>query len=300
MERKTFIDVAKGIAMLLVVMQHTGGQLDPGMRFLCKVDVPLFFLCSGFLAYRPHIDVYRQILKICRRIFVPFIVACLFACVYFNESFLDVFLSSGKRGYWFLEALFFMMAIFMVIHRNEKLFVAGSVLIEAGLLICSKFAPETVDNVLGISYLSRYFPCFIIGALMRKHNVESLPNKWVGLVLLSMSIGCLTYGFNSTNVSFLAHVVGYLSFSVLTFFVIKRYTDSLPDRLKAAFGYVGRYSLNVYIIHFYFVFYLPIEGGNFLIDFLLSASAAVVVTALSIVVGKILTYCTPLNKVLSA
>lgn len=300
MERKTFIDVAKGIAMLLVVMQHTGGQLDSGMRFLCKVDVPLFFLCSGFLAYRPRIDVSRHMLKACRRILVPFILACLFACVYFNENISDVFLSSGKRGYWFLEALFFMMAIFMVIHRNEKLLVAGGVLIEAGLLICSKYFPETVDNVLGISYLSRYFPCFIMGALMRKHNVESLPNKWVGLVLLAISVGCLIYGFSSTNASFLAHVVGYLSFSVLTFFVIKRCTDGLPDRLKAAFGYVGRYSLNVYIIHFYFVFYLPIEGGDFLIDFVLSASAAIVVTALSITLGKVLTYCTPLNKVLTA
>lgn len=62
-QRETYLDVIKGIAMLLVVMQHVGGRLNEGMIFLCKVDVPLFFLVSGYLAYKPCIDYKKDFVK---------------------------------------------------------------------------------------------------------------------------------------------------------------------------------------------------------------------------------------------
>lgn len=101
MERKIYIDVANGIAMLLVVMQHTGGMLDSGMRLLCKVDVPLFFVCSGYLAYKAQIDVWVQFKKYIRRILIPFFFACIAASIIFQESIIEIFSSYGKRGYLF-------------------------------------------------------------------------------------------------------------------------------------------------------------------------------------------------------
>lgn len=79
MERKTFIDVAKGIAMILVVMQHIGAPQDVGLRFLCKLDVPIFFLCSGWLAYKQNINLIDSLKKAFTRLLVPFILACLAA-----------------------------------------------------------------------------------------------------------------------------------------------------------------------------------------------------------------------------
>lgn len=57
--REAYIDIIKGVAMLLVVMQYVGGHLNDGMTFLCKVDVPLFFVVSGFLAMKSNI-IFRQ------------------------------------------------------------------------------------------------------------------------------------------------------------------------------------------------------------------------------------------------
>lgn len=112
MERKTFVDVIKGVAIILVVMQHIGGNLNSGIRLLCKIDVPLFFICSGFLA----------------------------------------------------------------------------------------------------------------GAIIRKHHIEDI-SQYGGIkaaLLLVLLIG-LGYNFKTTNISFLAHVVGYLAASILAFFFISHY-----------------------------------------------------------------------------
>lgn len=61
--RETYLDIIKGVAMLLVVMQHVGGRLDEGMIFLCKVDVPLFFVVSGYLAMKSEINFRQELIK---------------------------------------------------------------------------------------------------------------------------------------------------------------------------------------------------------------------------------------------
>lgn len=300
MERKIYIDVAKGIAMLLVVMQHTGGMLDSGMRLLCKVDVPLFFVCSGYLAYKAQIDVWVQFKKYIRRILIPFIFACIAASIIFQESIIEIFTSYGKRGYWFLEALFIMLALFMLIYKDSKRLIIGGLLIEFFLLLASKFAPVGIDSLLVFSYMSRYFPCLIIGALLRKHTIDQLPNLWIGSILVIISFMGLGIDYASTNISFLAHVIGYSSASLLAFLFIKNYTNRLSVMLQKSFAYIGQYSLNVYIIHFYFVQSLPFSwGGWFILDFISVLILAVVVIIVSIAVGKFLTCFTYLNKILT-
>ena len=299
MERKTYIDVAKGIAMLLVVMQHTGGTLDSCIRLLCKVDVPLFFLCSGYLAYKSHIDILRQIKKNTIRILVPFVFAIFFASVYYNENIVFLFSNIGKRGYWFLEALFLMLLLFMLIYKNGKRLIIGGCLIEFLLLLTSKYAPCEIDGVLGFSYMSRYFPCLIMGVLLRKYSFQGFQNRLLGLVLILTSLIGLGFDFESSNVSFLAHVIGYVSAAVLAFFFIKDYAAKLPICFQKALAYTGRYSLNIYIIHFYFVFTIPHWGGYFIVDLIVSLFISMSVIFISIVIGKILTYYTYLNKILT-
>ena len=301
MERKLFIDVVKGIAMILVVMQHVGGILDDGIRLICKLDVPLFFICSGFLAYRRHINITIKIKSCIKRILIPFVLACIFSSIYWNISIYDVFTSSGKNGYWFLEALFIMYLIFWSIYRRTSTLIIGGITIELLLLILSKYGSESIDNIMGISYLSRYFPCFIIGALINKYQIDNIDNVIVRCGLLICAFIGLGINYSSTNVSFIAHVVGYSTGAVIAFYYIKNYVinKSSNNRILSAFAYVGRYSLNIYIIHFYLIKYISIESQGFAIDFMIIFLIAAVVSFLSIGIGKILTYCTPLNRVLT-
>lgn len=301
MERKIFVDVIKGVAIILVVMQHIGGNLNSGIRLLCKIDVPLFFICSGFLSYKNKINIRKQLKKNLKRLVSPFILAVVAASIFYQEGILEILMSSGKRGYWFLEALFLMFLLFWIIYRSSKMLVIGGILIECLLLFLSKYSPEFVDNIMGISYLSRYFPCFLAGAIIRKHHIEDISQYGGGIkaaLLLVLLIG-LGYNFKTTNISFLAHVVGYLAASILAFFFIGHYEGSIPNGIRRSLAYFGRYSLNIYIIHFFIVPYISTPSSWFIVNFILVLLLSIIVSAMSIAIGKILTYSTPLNKVLT-
>lgn len=296
MERKTFIDVAKGIAMILVVMQHIGAPQDIGLQFLCKLDVPIFFLCSGWLAYKQNINLIDSLKKAFTRLLVPFILACLAASMFYKENCIEIFISSGKHGYWFWEALFLMFIIFWGIYRTTWSLIGGAIIVEIALLAITKYAPDSINDILVIPYLSRYFPCFIAGSVLRLYNMENI-NKWVSCSFLCIALVGLAYSMESTNISFIFHVCGYLCGAVIAFFVIKGFEHNLP--CNRWIGYVGRYSLNVYILHFYFVPYIPRMSDWFIVNLALVLTIAIMVVIISIVVGKILTYTTPLDKVLT-
>ncbi|MCH5327990.1 MAG: acyltransferase family protein [Coprobacter sp.] len=105
--RLSYIDVAKGVAMLLVVMHHCGGSLDRGMEILTMVDVPLFFLCSGYLAYKQTIDFPKEIIKKTKGILMPFVIILILMSIIRKVNVVDIFIKDiTKSGYWFLEALY--------------------------------------------------------------------------------------------------------------------------------------------------------------------------------------------------
>ncbi len=301
--RETYLDIIKGIAMLLVVMQHVGGGLNEGMTFLCKVDVPLFFLVSGFLAYKPHIDYKESLFKKIIHIAVPFVLASLFAIFYYGLSLKDYVFDIGKRGYWFLLCLFIMFVLYYVIHGLETLFKWGgywvvvTLTMELLLLACSKYAPEEIDNVVGLSYLSRYFPCFMLGVVLKRHSVRQI-GKMMGTLLLVMTCIAFTYHGSSKNVSFLLHVMGYVCSSALMFYFIRCTEMKMPRCVRNMLALFGKNSLAIYIIHFYFVVHLTSSTGYFVIDFALSLCVALVIILLSLMLQRIFLKMTYLYKVL--
>lgn len=74
MQRFEYIDIAKGIGILLVVWGHillTG----PSHRVIYAFHMPLFFLISGMLFKRDNFDGFRDFLKRrAKRLMVPFVI----------------------------------------------------------------------------------------------------------------------------------------------------------------------------------------------------------------------------------
>ncbi len=70
-ERIHFLDLAKGVCMILLVLQHCGAPcLVPGLEL---VAVPLFFVLSGLLA-RPEQTLRQTVVKRLRTVLLPFAV----------------------------------------------------------------------------------------------------------------------------------------------------------------------------------------------------------------------------------
>ena len=298
--RETYLDVIKGLAMLLVVMQHVGGRLNEGMVFLCKIDVPLFFVVSGYLAMKLNINVRKEFGRKLKRIVLPYVISLLFASFWYDQSMQIVITDIGKCGYWFLQCLFFFFVLFYLLYKicgTGKSFLWCSIVIELLLLILAKCTCSAIDNIVGISYMARYFPCFIVGAIIKRYSIQQI-GKLLGSTLLVTTCVAFTYKGTNTNISFLFHVLGYICSSVLLFYFIKYVKNDIPSYMKNLFSLIGKNSLAVYIIHFYFVVHISSSTGYFSTDLALVLCVSLIVVFLSIAIQKIFQKMTYLSQVL--
>ncbi len=71
-KRILWIDVARGIAILLVVLGHCIGDLnDPGNRFILAFHMPLFFFISGMCISEKVIPLKEYLMKKIRTLLMP-------------------------------------------------------------------------------------------------------------------------------------------------------------------------------------------------------------------------------------
>ena len=135
-KRIEFIDLAKGVCILLVVLQHIGLNVNPlGM---VSMRIPLYFVLSG-LFFKDYGGLREFVVKKLNRLLLPFMFFYLFGygIYYFinilfpNAGIYGVFDVYGilsfvdKRVYfngpiWFLLALFWANLIFCIVSLNVK------------------------------------------------------------------------------------------------------------------------------------------------------------------------------------
>ena len=71
-KRVLWIDVARGIAILLVVLGHCIGNLfNPGNRFILAFHMPLFFFLSGMCISESVISAKNYLVKKVKTLLVP-------------------------------------------------------------------------------------------------------------------------------------------------------------------------------------------------------------------------------------
>lgn len=302
--RIAYIDITKGVAMILVVMHHCGMVRDWGMEIITMIDVPLFFLCSGFLAYKTNYNYRNEILKKAQGLLLPFVLALLLISVIRYENPLLIFLHDiTKSGYWFFEALFIVFLIWYCISalfKTLSLQIVAIIGIELILLIAAKYSGDTVNNILILPSIARYFPCFAVGIALRKFGSKIVINKWVGLILLIIGI----IGFSgsiivNTEVQFFICILAYSCWALLFFQFIQSIERSLPSMISNLLTTIGKHSLTIYLIHFFLIPPAPLFVENsFVLNFCYSLIMAITISFISIIIGRFLIVTTPLNKVL--
>ena len=144
-KRIEYVDVAKGIAILLVVVGHTFSAYDPGSflnKFIYSFHMPLFFILSGFF-YKPQ-EFKKALGKKVRSLLFPYLiinaVRCLIAlCQSGGEKMLTDFLlpalygngSTPKIGLclfdvkivgmtWFLIAMFMCQVMYLCLEEFSR------------------------------------------------------------------------------------------------------------------------------------------------------------------------------------
>lgn len=187
--RNQFVDMMRGIAMLLVVLGHTmtGCTVDSQQSFLFNViwslQMPLFFLISGYVTkYSRTISDGKGLWKYVTRRTVAYMLPwavwsfAVRGVVFGQKEFLNIrsLLWSMDSGYWFLATIWTISMIFgiasFVAERLNKENMPKKQMVFFACYLVGMFLLAGIGAVLGFSFFAikltlYYMPFYYAGFL---------------------------------------------------------------------------------------------------------------------------------------
>ena len=281
LERLKWVDCAKGIAIILVVMGHAltffSPNLNLGVRIIYSFHMPLFFILTGIVsAYSYEKLKFKEftIHKV-KSLMVPYLIFAIPLLIY--KLFRDYFNGNLKidetmilntvfitrksfiSGLWFLPCLLVAQCIMHFIMRctSKKVRLILVFIFFIGILILKEMIdlplPLNLDNALFI------LPFITVGIEWKKYRDrnESLHLKWWFIVIIIF----IFIGINILSI-YLDHSIIYfadiLFDNVLFMFlmgisgslIVISIAENIKGSIQRIFEYCGKRSLFIYGVHY--------------------------------------------------
>lgn len=263
-KRIEYIDLAKGICIFLIVIQHVTYyyQIEyPFNEMIESFTLPLFFFLSGIF-FKEYGGFSDFCIRKTNKLLVPFvaffILTVLLQDLIFNGGLGGVFfvhelLLHERLHYnyaiWFLPCLFEVSVLFYLLHKHlgAKLLCMTSFIVGFCAALLSNLK---VDLLLYIDSAMMFLPFFTLGYLL-KQNTEFLSGQpeWKrdGILI----VVCFLSGYVLCN---MLHPNAYIQpFQFYLWGMLGTFIILLFSRLVKViqpFTYWGRYSIIILCIHF--------------------------------------------------
>lgn len=318
-QRIEYIDAMRGLAILLVVICHCchlsfQNTIVYSIEINQAIQIPLFFLISGFFASQlTRKSFWNCIYDKITHLIIPALLMLGTYCWIFGLSFQKTILTGFKNGYWFTLVLFVFIIIYLSIDKTLR-FVgisglkANFVHIILGLVVSysalffSKYAKTC--SLINLFSVTEYFnyTYFVVGAVLFEHRdtVFKLQRNAIlsGLCILFYflaQIATALYGTESLQLGAGIFLLCMHTSSLLIIWqLFHRYpTLSTDSHIGRFLSLIGRRSLDIYFIHYFFLPDLHLWGNYLLInaqfiEYLLAIMLAIPITFISLGMGYIL------------
>lgn len=297
-QRLQYIDALRGLAIFLVILAHAfmfnglSPVNEPESPLACfwynamfYFHLPLFFFISGyFLSDTPQNfkNTSLQIWKKVRQLFIPFLVCSFLLALWKGYT------------YWFLKTLFCFFLLcyplnYIKYKLNGKVNIVVSLLYYVFVSVIGILFSKM--PVLGFVFDFRleYFVFFILGFLNKKTDyMRYVTDKLSVLFILIACAWCFAYNTDIFHSIYVDYIVGFL----LILVAWNIFSKMDENRFLKFLSWLGVNSIEIYILHFYFGYKIPMFG-NFIIENLMSTDKSIVVTnlTLELIVISILTLC---------
>lgn len=280
--------------------------------------MPLFFFISGFIAYKAKsfwtIENWKtSVNKKARIQLIPTIVFFLLYYTLVENDCVSHFQNNGFGRFWFTFVLFEMFLLYFSFSciSNICYFSEFYILISIGI-VCIAFSLFHYDDyqwcrILRIRDLVTYFPYFIFGLLARKEEkkftsiIECDTCRTMFLILF-VALLIIIHGnlsnhpiiINTIKVSnvYIVRWIGLLL--VVSIFANNKHFFEQGARLSRIMQFVGRRTLDIYMLHYFFLPSLPQLGeffdnnSNPLLELLVGSLVAACVLSISLFVSWII------------
>ena len=315
-KRIEYIDAMRGFTMILVVYSHIchfclGDSLlgYNGTFFLFRL--PCFFFISGWLFEPVSQRPFRQIVH--KKFMVQIVPTFIFLLILAPPPEFFHQLGAVKGGYWFTFVLFEFFILYMLAVRLGRRWMPWVVLVITISSFCyaryynaletsAKGVLVWIINLLGFMSVTlwRYFLFFCIGAWMRRHFDAFV--KWTNKPAVILMITVVFFVIASTPhidnlwYEILRFYLGGITgmWMVFTFF---RLSASWLQKihLSKPLQYVGTRTLDIYLLHFFFLprFLMPYADqlkayDSHALEFLVIMGVSLIVLALTLLASYII------------
>ena len=316
--RLEWLDALRGFTMIMVVANHVAQigfeeewKHSSSLQFLLLFRMPLFFFISGFLAYKAsQIWTARNlsglILKKVRVQLIPTLVFFALATAILKPHFWpgveESFHSPTKGGYWFTLVLLYMFLIYYPFAYLENKITSHMPPVSAkwmsALLIILLFLVSLAF------YDSCYQPKYFSWAKGHRGPMtdihQFLLDSNLGQLMLWMPFflyGNIAHRYWDKAWAIIPLTLAMFLLLTITLMYFRYYQHYFTKLtiIGASLQYIGRRTLDIYLIHFLFLPSLPSIGSffklyrhNFITDTTVSILFALLVIGFSIIASNIL------------
>lgn len=314
-KRKPYIDIAKGLLILLVVHLHVGYYVVDVNQITNRIFginytltllyqpffMPAFFIITGMCSNFKQ-DFTTFFLKNLKSLILPVVVIMLIYNIIFGDGISADFVLIKAFSRWFCFALFLSKIIYWVVSKltnsTMRLIIVVLLSITACWLNKQNLGPNILYYWHGIAMVlfleigqhiknntSRFFSlkstiiCAIIFAI-----------TWVSSYLLFGYFPFITSVYNVYPATLISHQILAISGSIVVLGISKHINAN------SIIEYIGRESLMIYILHFIFIEFLisifrnQLIENDIVISTLLYVLFFIVALFSSLLVSKLLDY----------
>lgn len=300
-------------------------------KIIGQVHMPLFFFISGYFTYKATAEgkdfAYPNLWLRFKQLIIPFLTVSTIWIYYFPLSGLrspldstwhGLYFSEYKNGYWFTLCLFEIIVCYVatvfLMRRTKNLWgeIAMAAVIWAMIgFISLRIAPDGLRELLGLELVFSFFPAFMYGIIARKHR-EQFNKLITGKPIYTLSLAAAAvlmyimmynweFGFMSIKpivlcIPGLLHIfLVAVAIGTVKPWVEKRYVDGTPSLAVGCWEYLGKESLAIYMLHYFFLFpmtslQLPLKEMSLGIvpTFAVSVISAALIIAVTLIVSYII------------
>lgn len=281
--RLEYVDITKGIALILVVCSHS--DAFDLMWMMMDMCIPIFFFCSGY-TFKMKGTFKESMMKKARKLLIPYlffnlVMFCVF-CHFSLREFVGIiysryclyplyetpnvkFFTSGNYPMWYLTSMivsYFLFYIIVYYEKYKNAIILIYALLIVGFMKCPILLPWSIDTA-PLTALMIY-----VGMKVRKHDLISMDVYQVLLlVLLYIGLRCVGGELNISVRIYGTSVAIYFMLAVIAPFAIlwgSRYLEG--TLIGTCFMTLGKHSLTIFCIEIAFIvwakdFYLWLFPG---------------------------------------
>lgn len=287
--------------MILVVMLHLMGNtkhgvmLDVFINLSTVFTMPLMFFVSGYLIYKSNYSMKLFRLggrtRIISQLYPTLLIGAVSSYIFVqtgwaDSSFIDfmhVIDAPFKNGYWFTIALVEMFFIvtpllylfskYEVRRYKRAISLLMCIIVASACYLNINFGAITVGHISGLTCMllvMRNIPFFILGMIAKIYDKEFnriITNK----VIVSLSILIVLFSILINPAILWGHAHGQplsilcsMSGIMVVFYTIQKLEKlsfSHVQKVLMGLRIIGKTSLEIYLLHYIFVYFVRYEMG---------------------------------------